>query len=270
MSLAWREAAKKALPGPVLTRVQAARWALRHLRHRVRWLLTGRTTRGIGLARFDGRLVAYRLHTVDTAVIFHSFDRDIFFPAIPEVHVAPTDTILDVGAHIGTFALLASEKVPRGRVYAIEASRDTFELLRTNLELNARRNVVADHVALAGGDGPVTLHHDPEGNYGHSITRTLSDSSEVVNGLTLTRYLDERGVNDVAVAKFNCEGAEFPVLLATPAAVLRRIGCLVILYHCDLVDAPLSALLAHVQSAGFETTTRTGSGDRGWIIARRR
>ena len=270
MSIAWREAAKKALPGPVLSRVRAARWALRHWRHRMRWLLTGRRTPGIGLGRFDGRLVAYRLHTVDTAVIFHSFDRDIFFPAIPDARVEPADTILDVGAHIGTFALLASERVPQGRVFAIEASRDTFDLLHTNLELNGRANVTAEHLALAGADGPVTLHHDPEGNYGHSITRPLSDSSEVVQGVTLMRYLDSRGITRVKVAKFNCEGAEFPILLASPAAVLRRIECLLILYHCDLAQTPLPVLIEHVQAAGFETATRTESADRGWLIARRR
>ena len=270
MSVAWREAAKKALPDAVLTRIQAARWGFRHLRHRLRWLATGRGTRGIGLGRFDGRLVAYRLHSVDTAVIHHSFDHDIFFPALPDVSVPDEAAILDVGAHIGTFALLASEKARRGRVYAVEASRETFELLRANIELNRRTNIVADHLALAGAEGDIKLHHDPDGNYGHSITKPLSNSWEVVKATTLSRYLDERRIDAVAIAKFNCEGAEFPILLATPAAVLRRIGAMVILYHCDLVDRPVSALLTHVQAAGFETSVRTESDDRGWIIARRR
>lgn len=270
MSVAWRDAAKKALPGPVLARLRAARWTCRHWTHRLRWLATGRGTRGIGLGRFDGRLLAYRLHSVDTAVIYHSFDRDIFFAALPGISIPEDAAILDVGAHIGTFALLASEKVPRGRVLAVEASRDTFELLRANVELNRRTNIVAEHLALAGHEGEVTLHHDPDGNYGHSITKPLSDSCEVVKATTLPRYLDERRIDAVAVAKFNCEGAEFPILLATPAGALRRIHTMVILYHCDLVDRPVSALLAHVQAAGFETTVRAESSDRGWIIARRR
>ena len=270
MATAWRDAARKALPRPILTRVQAARWALRHFRHRVRWLASGRRGAGIGLGRFDGRWVAYRLHSVDTAVLHYSFDNDIFFAAVPNLALADDAVIVDVGAHIGTFALLASERVPRGRVFAIEASRETFMLLAANVELNHRSNIELSHLALAGQDGPATLHHDPEGNYGHSITKPLSGSHELVDGVTLARYLADRGVTAVALAKFNCEGAEFPVLLAAPPETLRRIETMVILYHCDLAAQPASVLIDHLQAAGFETSMREDSAERGWIIAHRR
>ena len=270
MATAWRDAARKSLPPPILTRVRAARWALRHFRHRVRWLASGRRGAGIGLGRFDGRLLAYRLHSVDTAVLHHSFDRDIFFAAIADVPIRRDAVILDVGAHIGTFTLLASEKVPHGRVYAVEASADTFALLQVNVELNRRGNIVAEHLAMAAVDGPVTLHHDPDGNYGHSITKRLSDSSEAVVGITLERYLEARAIRDVAVAKFNCEGAEFPTLLAAPPAVLARIATMVILYHCDLAAHPVSALIDHLDRSGFVTRRIEESAERGWIIAGRR
>ena len=269
MGGAWRDTAKQLLPATVLTRVQAARWALRRLRHRLRWLASGRSGRGIGIGTFDGRNIAYRLHSVDTAVLHHSFDNDIFFRAAPDAVIDETAVILDVGAHIGTFALLASEKAPRGQVYALEASRETFELLRVNIEMNRRPNIAAEHLAIAGTDQPVRLHHDPEGNYGHSITRQLSDSSEVVDGVSLARFLDERNIEKVALAKFNCEGAEFPSLLAAPPGVLRRIKTMIVLYHCDLAAQPVAALIEHLRAGGFRTELREESPDRGWIIARR-
>src|SRR5688572_2400491 len=269
MATAWRDAARQALPKPVLRRVQAARWALRRFRHRLRWLASGRRGAGIGLGRFDGWLIAYRLRSVDTAVIHHSFGNDQFFAAIPDVAIDEDAVILDVGAHIGTFALLASTKVPRGRVCAIEASAETFHLLAANVELNRRANIEVSHLALAGGDGPITLHHDPEGNYRHSITRPPAGSHEVVQGVTLERYLDDRALPSVAVAKFNCEGAEFPILLGAAAATLRRIATMIVLYHCDLVDQPMSALVDHLRAAGFNTRTREESADRGWLIAER-
>jgi FkbM family methyltransferase len=270
MATAWRDAARKALPEPLLTRVRAARWGLRHLQHRLRWLASGRRGAGIGLGRFDGRWLAYRLHSVDTAVLHHSFANDIFFAAIPDLTLADDAVIVDVGAHIGTFALLASEKALRGRVYAIEASRETFNLLAANVELNRRSNIELSHLALAGHDGPITLHHDPDGNYGHSITKSLSASHEVVPGVTLERYLNDRALADVAVAKFNCEGAEFPILLTASPATLRRIAVMVILYHCDLAGQPVTALIDHLHAAGFSTRRREESADRGWIIAERR
>ena len=269
MTAAWRDNVKQLLPGAVLTRVQAARWALRRFRHRLRWLASRRRGRGIGIGTFDGRCIAYRLHSVDTAVLHHSFDNDIFFRAVPDLVIDDAAVILDIGAHIGTFALLASEKAPRGRIYAVEASRETFTLLKTNIELNGRRNITAEHLAIAGSNQRVRLHHDPEGNYGHSITRQLSDSSEEVDGVSLARLLDDRGIAAAALAKFNCEGAEFPSLLAAPAAVLRRITTMLVLYHCDLAEQPVTALTGHLAAAGFRIELREESADRGWIIARR-
>jgi hypothetical protein len=71
---------------------------------------------------FGGFEVAYRSRTTDEDVIAHSFDHDIFFTGVPEYRPAEDHTIIDVGAHIGIFSLLAASKVPRGKVYAIEAS----------------------------------------------------------------------------------------------------------------------------------------------------
>ncbi len=264
-----RTIGKQLLPSGVLRGVQAARWRLRRLGHRARWIASGHRGAGIGIGHFDGCRIAYRLHSVDTEVLGHSFDHDIFFAAIPD-YVLPDDGIvLDVGAHIGTFSVLAAARVPRGRVYAIEASRETFGLLRVNVGLNNRTNVFAEHLALASVDGEVALYHDPEGNYGHTITKPLSPSSEVVRGQTLATFMHERGVASVALAKFNCEGAEFRILLSATRETVRRIHKLIVLYHCDLVQEPVSALVDSLASAGFATEVRQTSSDRGWLIATR-
>ena len=98
----------------MLTRVQAARWRLRRWGHRARWLASGRRGAGIGIGHFDGYRIAYRLHSVDSEVLGHSFEHDIFFAAIPDVVLPDDGIVLDVGAHIGTFCVLAAARVPRG------------------------------------------------------------------------------------------------------------------------------------------------------------
>jgi FkbM family methyltransferase len=269
MPATWRDRAKRLLPMAVLQPVRAARWQARRYADRVRWRLAGHRQAGIGIARVDGRPVAYRQGSVDTEVLGHSFARDIFFAAIPDYHPAGDAVILDVGAHIGTFSLLAAEKAPRGRVYAIEASRQTADLLAINVGLNGHANIEVNHLALSGRNGPLQLHHDPAGNYGHSITRRLSASSETVEGVTLEKFLDDRGITAVALAKFNCEGAEFPILLAAPCEVLRRMERMIVLYHCDLADAPAETLQAALERCGFATTILNRTEDRGWIVATR-
>lgn len=70
----------------------------------------------------------------------------------------PGDVFVDVGANIGYFSLLASKLVgPGGRVVAIEASPEVFDLLRRNLELNKAHNVRAVNVAISDREGSLQL-----------------------------------------------------------------------------------------------------------------
>ena len=65
----------------------------------------------------------------------------------------PGMTVLDVGAHIGYFALLFASKLvgPKGRVSAIEPSQDNLEFLTANVANNGIRNIEVYPVA-AGRD----------------------------------------------------------------------------------------------------------------------
>ncbi len=70
--------------------------------------------------------------------------------------------------------------------------------------------------------------------------------------------------------KFNCEGAEFKILLSTPVALLEKVDKILILYHLDLAnDMSTEPLISHLKSAGFYTEIRQERGDkeRGWLIA---
>jgi FkbM family methyltransferase len=212
--------------------------------------------------------LVYRRGTTDDDQIRHSFDNDAFFAEVPEYVAKATDTILDVGAHIGTFALLASSKVPRGHVYTVEPSEENFNLLRINLALNKCENVTPQRVALSDRDGVVTLYHR-EWNLGHSITRPTMHGEEVPT-TTLQHFLDLHGIEHADFAKFNCEGAEFPIILSTPREQLRRIAIMLVLYHEDLAASHnRQQLVAHLSACGFETRLARQKNARGWIIARR-
>lgn len=265
------------LPPPV-------RASLTRLRSRARDLKDGLTRARTAFAMpeygsrlhigsFSGFEVAYREDTADEGVIGESFDRDIFFAGVPEYTPKPNHVILDIGAHIGTFTLLAASLVPEGRVYAVEASRETHAYLRVNLALNDVPNVEAFHLALAGSPGEVTLYHDAH-NWGHSITKRYSRHGERVRAETLPAFLDAQGIGRVDFVKFNCEGAEFAILFQTPREVLERFQRLLVLYHCDLVEgADLDALSAHLEDAGLRVDVRNRSfvdgAERGWLIADR-
>jgi FkbM family methyltransferase len=220
----------------------------------------------LAIGEFGGFVVAFRQGTVDEEVVRR---HDIFFAGVPEYDPEPDHVIIDVGAHIGTFSMLAASKVPRGRVYAVEASRETFNYLTINIALNHLRNIEASHLALAGGEGRTVLYYD-ERNWGHSITKRLSSRGEEVQTKTLAGYMAEHGIERCDFIKFNCEGAEFPILLNTSAQVLERINLMFIHYHCDLAqEYDLDTLLSHLRESGFVTHVPNPTMGRGRIIARR-
>lgn len=224
---------------------------------------------GLAIGSFGGFEVAYRKGTADEEVIKHSFDNDIFFTGVPEYQPGAADVIIDIGAHIGTFSLLAASKVKHGKVYAIEASEESFGLLRINVALNQCANVSVHHLAMADRDGTCTLYHDI-GNWGHSTVKKLSKSSETVESCSLSSFLERNRIEECQFMKLNCEGGEFPILLSASSSVLQRFGILLVLYHCDLWGKNTADdLVRHLESSGFNCVVRNRSKMRGWIIATR-
>jgi FkbM family methyltransferase len=244
-----------------------------HLKKRIRNAAAsfhpGEINYRLAIGEFGGFTVAYREGTADEKVIAHSFDNDIFFVDVPQYKPKSNDTVLDIGAHIGTFSLLSASKSPKGTVHAIEASKETYNYLRINTALNPRLNVVPHHLALTDRDGQVMLHHD-RGNWGHSIMKQLSPRGETVSGMSLQSFVTANKIGKIAFIKFNCEGAEFPILMSAPPELLKNVNAMLVLYHLDLApDYTLQALLKKLESAGFKNTVIEKRSTRGWIIAER-
>ena len=164
-----------------------------------------------------GFTVAYRPGTSDEGVLEHSFARDIFLSGLPEYQPKKDHVVVEIGGHLGDFALLVSRLV--GRVYTVEARQETFGLLSTNLRVNSADNVIADRLAISDTNNFVTLYHAPEGeSWGDSTTLNFNGTSETVPARTLARYLFERNIAQIDLIKFNCEGAEFAILLSADHA----------------------------------------------------
>ena len=221
----------------------------------------------LAIGSFGGFEVAYRKDSADEAVLGYSFDNDIFFSGAPEYQPDEGHVIIDIGAHIGTFSLLASSKVRHGKVYAVEASEESFNLLRINVALNRCANISVHHLAMADKEGTYMLYHDTD-NHGHSTVKRISKSSETVKSCTLSTFLERNRINECHFMKLNCEGGEFPILLSTPNNVLQRFGTIVVRYHCDLwSNHTEDDLISHLESSGFNCVIRKESKKRGWIIA---
>ena len=122
--------------------------------------------------------------------------------------LTPEDVVLDVGAHVGFFAIPISSQV--WRVVAYEPSPANYKLLKRNIRSNKVENVIAVHAAIAPSTGPVTLNLGVQGTTGHSISNKKRGGVSVeVPGVSIVDAIDRW---QPTVLKLDCEGAEWDIL----------------------------------------------------------
>ena len=129
--------------------------------------------------------------------------------------LAPGDSVIDVGANIGYFSLLASKLVGNtGAVVAIEASPEIFSALRSNLERNRANNVRAVNLAVSDHKGTVKLFRGPHHNIGlTTIFDDLGYDFECeVEAAALSDILTPEEIQNARFIKIDVEGAEWPVV----------------------------------------------------------
>jgi FkbM family methyltransferase len=133
-------------------------------------------------------------------------------------------TVVDAGAHVGYFTLLAARKVgPDGRVYAFEPAAENFTLLLRNIALNGYRNTFPMQIAISDKDGESTLYLYSD-SVGHSLypeTTGSSRATQTIRTTTLDRFFEEEGWPPVQLIKLDIEGAE-PAALEGMTGLRRR------------------------------------------------
>jgi FkbM family methyltransferase len=130
--------------------------------------------------------------------------------------VAEGDSIIDVGAHIGTFAIpFAHFNGGRGTVFAIEANPESHALLVRNIELNGRQGaIVPIHAVAADADGTWFSRNEPDAGNTGACYFTSSDGEEgAVQSIRIDDwYASLPDAPPIALIKVDVEGAELPVL----------------------------------------------------------
>lgn len=128
-------------------------------------------------------------------------------------HLRPGDTFLDIGAHIGFYALLASRAVgPDGAVLAVEADPRTYARLCAMLRANGIGNVHALNVGVSDKAETLRLGAVPYPFKAASGFLSKKPGAFDVPCRPLLDIVRERGVTAIRGAKLDIEGFEFRVL----------------------------------------------------------
>lgn len=141
-------------------------------------------------------------------------------PYLEEV-LSPGKVLLDVGANIGIYTLVASRIVGEtGRVVAFEPSNQSFPGLQRNVALNRLKNVTALRTALGESVGRTRLYHAPD-PVANSIRGDSfwGGESEEISVETLDRVIEQASIRHVDVIKIDAEGSEELVLRGAKQAL---------------------------------------------------
>lgn len=126
----------------------------------------------------------------------------------------PGDTFVDVGSHIGYYAMLALQHVgERGRVFAFEPSPQTFGVLLANSIRNGGGRCHALNCALGDTPGVASLFIDRNDEGMSSLaTPSKADGAVSIYVSTIDALYEQLGWSHVRTMKIDVEGFEPRVL----------------------------------------------------------
>ncbi len=186
--------------------------------------------------------------------------------------------ILDVGAGIGEFAVIAARSSPHGVVHACEPFRGSFAMLLTNIDLNDLGNVRPFEEAVSGAPADLALDLSA-GDEARFSTRPAPGTGaspdravQRVASTTLREAIGRLPAGRCDLLKLDCEGAEFDIVLTSDDACWTAVDRVVAEYHEEVSTGRAEELAAALDRRGFDVRLRPSRYRRklGFLVATRR
>ena len=117
----------------------------------------------------------------------------------------------------------------------VEPVSDTFSELQENIRANEVGNVRLLRKGIGGASGPRTIYLGVTSQHSSIYYRGMpqyeSGKTEQIELITLEQLFDELQLQEVNMAKMDCEGGEVEAIMAASDHTLRRIKHLSLEYH---------------------------------------
>ena len=176
--------------------------------------------------------------------------------AVPGYTIASGDTIVDIGANIGTFTLWAASHAPNLRIIAVEPSPDNLRYLRMNLSESKVSGVTVVPACCGAANGEIALRSRGSGacntiyskdNYGSEFKLIAQCQM-----LTLDQIFADHAIESCNLLKLDCEGAEYEILQSASTDTLFRIQNVAMEYHVGMNEFAPEALASLLEQHGFK------------------
>jgi len=170
-----------------------------------------------------------RVNTSDALMIWEVWKAKVYDDV--RIPILEEDVVVDMGAHIGAFAVRAARLAHRGKVYSYEAARKNYLLLEENRLLNSLENLHIENSAISNRRGKLHLYTPANNSILGSLLQDASSFKEVVQAITFADIIADHAISQIDFLKIDVEGAEFDILFANPDETLGKTRKIVIEFH---------------------------------------
>jgi FkbM family methyltransferase len=167
--------------------------------------------------------------------------------------------VIDVGAQIGVFSVLAGKLKKGVRVYSYEPFKPNCELLEKNIELNnLKENIFAYELGVGGKKGKRELIICDENTGGHGFFCENGSTKTTINVISLKDIFEKNKIKKCDFLKMDCEGAEYEIILNTSDKYLKKIKAITMEFH---KNGNIENLKNFLEQKGFKVEiTNIGEG----------
>ena len=197
----------------------------------------------------NGKKIKTRGGTIDKSIFTEVALEELYLPEW--LDLGESATVVDVGAHIGVFSVMASSIIGEGKVYAIEPSRKNFDLLIEQVRINDDKKIIPFNIALSNKKSKMKLYSGKHSARG-SLLRDEGGSYEEVDTMTLKDFFRKEKIHKCELLKMDIEGAEYDVLYSTPRSVFDKIDNLFMEIH-KIEGESRKELIEFLEKQGFKT-----------------
>jgi len=221
------------------------------------------------LASLNGRYGGYvirnimgskmRLDLTDTGVSHDLIINGIREPYITEAfrkEVTKGNTIIDIGANIGYYALQEAQLVGEwGRVYAIEPVVESMEMLKRNIKLNEYKNIKTYDMAIGNYTGKVSMNIHPLRNLSSiSGISSRTGDSRMVDITTLDKFIENNVYPDIPdLIRMDVEGYESEIIKGMANLLNSQLPLkLLVEIHFNILREKSIPMLKRLKEARFK------------------
>lgn len=154
---------------------------------------------------------------------------DRMYEQLPEFDVKNQNVIIDIGANIGLYSLLAAKSNRNCKVFSFEPNPDTYKRFEYNIRLNNIENIYPYKLAVSDFNG-LSYFKKSKNTWVSKITDSKDMETIEVDTITLDEIIKDNSIEIIDLLKIDVEGSELNVIKGSTNTI-KIVKKIILEYH---------------------------------------